>query len=97
MVQENISLLKNEEREVIQGILNSKKIPIKITNELLRIFGELFSGFEKVEVSKSSLIKDLTCGGMPCTIEEYEKRFESHLKELIHGRNQLKIRIVIEE
>jgi len=97
MVQENISLLKDDERKLIQTILDSGDIPDEISNELLRLLSELFSGLEKVEVSYGSLVQDLVYGGMPCTVDEYHKRFEDHLKKLVQGRDQNKIRIILEE
>jgi len=97
MVQENISLLKDDERKLIQPILDSGEVPDDITNELLRLLSELYSGLEKVEVNSGSLVQDLIHGGMPCTVDEYRKRFEGHLKRLVEGRDQNKIRIILEE
>lgn len=97
MVESNVSLLKKKEQDLIGDILATGKIPEKISNILIKALSEVFSGLDKVEIPRSKLIGDLTKGGMPCTVEEYRKRFEEHIENSTRGKDQSKIRIMIEE
>ena len=97
MVKENISLLKPEEREPVEKVLTNFKLPEKISDSLVRVLGDVLSGLDKVEVTAMKLIGDFTEGGMPCTVEEYRRRFEGHLEKLVRGKDQSKIRIMIEK
>lgn len=97
MVQQAMDVLKSEEREVIDSMIDSGQVPDKITNELLTILKQVFTGLVKVEVSWNNLMSDLSRGGMPCTVDEYQKRFEAHLRDLTQGKDKSKIRIILEE
>lgn len=97
MVQQAMDALKHEEREIVDSVLDSGKVPEKISNELLNILTVIFTGLMKVEVAKDGLMDDLSRGGMPCTVDEYQKRFEEHLKRVTHGKDKSKIRIILEE
>lgn len=97
MVKENISLLKPEERKIVEDILDDFKLPDKLSDSLLNVLSEVLSGLDKVEVTVTKLISDFTEGGMPCTVEEYRRRFDDHLEALVMGKDQSKIRIMIEE
>lgn len=96
MIKENISLLKPEERDMVEGILDDFKLPDKLSDSLLKVLGEVLSGLDKVEVTVAELVGDFTEGGMPCTVEEYRRRFDDHLEALVKGKNQSKIRIMID-
>jgi len=96
MVKENFSLLKQEEHDMVEGILDDFKLPDKLSDSLLKVLSEVLSGLDKVEVTATKLIGDFTEGGLPCTVEEYRRRFDDHLEALVSGKDQSKIRIMIE-
>jgi len=96
MVKENISLLKQEERDMVEGILDDFKLPEKLSDSLLKMLREVLSGLDKVEVTVTKLIEVFTEGGMPYTVVEYRRRFDDHLEALVSGKDQSKIRIMIE-
>jgi succinate dehydrogenase flavin-adding protein (antitoxin of CptAB toxin-antitoxin module) len=97
MVQQDIALLNDEERNLIEEILEKGKLPEKISDRLITVLSQVFSGLDKVEIKNLEIINDLVSGGMPCTVNEYRKRFEEHLTKLIEGKDRSKIRILIKE
>lgn len=96
MVKNNIELLKAGERELIENIVTNGKLPEKISEGLIRSLQQVLSGLDKVVIKINQLKKELTKGGMPCTVREYRKRYEDHLKKLTRGKEISKIRIIIE-
>ena len=96
MVKENFSLLKEKERKLVEGLLTKGRLPEKVDNGLVSALRQVLSGLEKVDVSADMIIEDLTRGGMPCTLSDYKSRFEEHLRKLAKGREQSKVRVVIE-
>ena len=97
MVQQALDALVPTEKTVIGDIIKTDKIPGVISSELLTILRHIFTGLEKIEVTFTDLIGDLSKGGMPCTIEDYQKRFETHLYQLTSGKDKTKLRIILED
>lgn len=97
LVKQAMKALTPTEKTIIDAIIDSNEVPSEITNELLTILKQLFTGLEKISVSWSNLMNDLSRGGMPCTVEQYQHRFETHLKEFTNGKDITKIRIILEE
>jgi hypothetical protein len=96
MVKTNLELLKNKEKMLVEELISSNELPEKIDDVLLSALRQVLSGLEKVDVSTDMIIEDLTRGGMPCTLSDYHNRFEDHLRKLAKGKEQSKVRIVIE-
>jgi len=67
-----------------------------LSDSLLKVLKEVLSGLDKVEVTVTKLVEVFTEGGMPYTVVEYRRRFDDHLEALVKGKDQSKIRIMIE-
>jgi len=57
---------------------------------------EALSGLTKVTVKTSELQEALLADGSPISLAEMRKRFEGYLDNLTKGKEQAKVRIVIE-
>ena len=96
MVRGNLELLKEKDRVSIESLILKRKFPEKVDDALVSTLRQVLSGLEKVDVPVEMIIEDLIKGGMPCSISDYKSRFDEHLRKLVKGREQSKIRIVID-
>jgi len=94
--QENLALLKDEARQLIEAFIAAKTLPEDLTHEFIQALKEVLSGLIKVPVSTEDLRKALLSGGSPATPAEMRKRFEDYLNQLTKGKEPAKVRIVLE-
>lgn len=95
-IRDNVSLLKKSERKLIESLLNKKELPDELSKELINALKEIFSGLVKIEVKIEEIKSALLAGGSPVTSDELKKRFEDYLTEKTKGKQQQKVRIVID-
>ena len=96
IIQANFELLKDAQRDLIQGFLASKNLPDPVTPEFVASIQEALSGLEKIVVTSDEIKKALLTGGSPATPEDLRKRFESLLNERCKGKDADKLRFVVE-
>ena len=96
IIQANFELLKDAQRNLIQGFLKSKNLPDPVTPEFVASVQEALSGLEKIVVTSEDIKKALLTGGSPATPEDLRKRFESFLNERCKGKDADKLRFVVE-
>lgn len=93
---ENIALLKQKDRKVIDSFISEKELPSALTNEFIDSLKEVLSGLIKISVNIIDLQKALKISGGPVTVEELKKRFEDYLSGLSKGKDASKVRIIFE-
>jgi predicted ATPase len=96
ITQENMKLLKSEEREQLEAFIKSRKLPIPLDNDFVSALQEVFSGLVKVTFKMPDLQNALKITSGPATPAEMKKRFEEYIDQLTRGNDQAKVRIVIE-
>ena len=96
IIQANFELLKDAQRDLIQGFLKSKNLPDPVTPEFVASIQEALSGLEKIVVTSDDIKEALLTGGSPATPEDLRKRFESFLNERCKGKDTSKLRFVVE-
>lgn len=96
-VKDKLSLISSKAgRDAVQAFMKSGELPEEIDNTFIKALQEVLSGLEKVGISAADVTGALTKGGMPCTPEQLQERFESYIKSLTKGKDAGKLRIVIE-
>lgn len=96
-VKDKLGLITNKAgREAVQAFIKLGTLPEEIDNTFIKALQEVLSGLEKVGISARDVTAALTKGGMPCTPEQLQDRFESYVKALTKGKDAAKLRIVIE-
>ncbi|MBF0308899.1 MAG: ATP-binding protein [Magnetococcales bacterium] len=95
-IQENLSLLKPEARNLVDGFLARRQLPEPLDHEFIHAVREVLSGLEKLTVNDQQLKQVLLGGGSPATVEELKERFERFLEGLVRGKERGKVRIVLE-
>jgi len=95
-VQEKMELLKKSNRERVGEFLKSKTLPDDLSDEFLKAIREALSGLSKIVINLNDLRKALYPEGSPAAPKELKERFSHYLNQLMAGKDQEKVRIVIE-
>jgi hypothetical protein len=96
ITQANLNLLKIEERKNIEEFINSGELPTPVDSNFVYSLKEVLSGLIKVAVKSQDLQQALQLDQGPTTPIEMKKRFEEYIDRLTQGKDQAKVRIVIE-
>ncbi len=92
----NMSLLKPEQRKLLDGFIKKNTLPDDLDHEFLHALKEVLSGLIKVPVKTEELRGALLAGGSPVTPVEMKKRFDDYIDSLTKGKEPGKVRIVLE-
>lgn len=96
ITQENLNLLKSEDREPINSFIQSKELPDPVDNNFIHGLKEVLSGLVKVPLSTEHLQLALGVADGPATPAEMKKRFDAYIDQLTKGKDPAKVRIVME-
>jgi hypothetical protein len=94
--RKSIKLLPDAHREAVDAFLKAKKLPEKITNDLVQGMQTALSGLIAIPVKPADLLEALSDGGAPCTVEQIETRFEEFVQKITRGKERTKVRLVID-
>jgi energy-coupling factor transporter ATP-binding protein EcfA2 len=94
--KKSIKLLPDEQKEAVNGFLTTKKLPEKISNDLVQGMQQALSGLEAISVKPADLLDALCEGGSPCTVKQIQTRFEEFVKKITRGKEPSKVRLVID-
>ena len=94
-VKKNLTLLTDEEKEIISQILEKKELPSYIDDDFIKTLEQVFSELEKVEIKLNDLKNILIGEGMPCTPLQLENRFNKFLDNVLNGKDKSLIRIIL--
>ncbi len=94
--QENLPLLSEPKRRIIEGFLASGELPEPLDGGFVDAVGEALENLEKVVVRAEDVRTALLDGGSPATPEEMMRRFKRFLEKQTGGRSGDRVRIVLE-
>ena len=96
IIQANMDLLKIDDRDSLEDFMKSKELPMPLDSNFVYALKEVLSGLVKVTVKAQELQQALQATDGPATPAEMKKRFETYLDQLTKGKDQAKVRIVME-
>ena len=97
MTQANLQeVVKPEYRARIADFLTGRRLPEPVDNEFIAAVQEALAGLVKITVKLEDLKAALLKGGSPISPADYRKRMDEHLNDLLKGKEQSKVRIVLE-
>ena len=96
VTQTNMDLLKSEDRKPLEAFIKSKEMPIPPDSNFVHALKDVLSDLVKVTVKMQNLQQVLQVTDGPATLTEMKKRFEEYVDRLAKGKDQAKVRIVIE-
>jgi len=91
-----VDLLEERKKKIVQKLAEKNQLPDEITDEFIQSLNEVLSGLEKAEIKIEELVEYLQKGGLPCTQEELQNRFNQYLEEKTKGKTKSKVRFVLE-
>jgi energy-coupling factor transporter ATP-binding protein EcfA2 len=94
--KESLTLLPKEQKTAVNGFLKAKKLPENISNDLVQGMQMALSGLIAISVRANELLDALSDSGAPCTVEQLQTRFEAFLQNITRGKEQAKVRLLIE-
>lgn len=93
-ISENIPLLKPEQQELVQGLLQTGAFTLPLNIALLQAIGELVHGIQKITISWAD-VKEVFGNGNPLTVEEANQRFAKLLQKYLGSQPENPIRLVL--
>ncbi|MCB0197013.1 MAG: hypothetical protein KDJ65_34010, partial [Anaerolineae bacterium] len=94
--QHTIKLMTSTQQTMINNFLSQRTLPDKIPQDFVEAIREAFRGLVEVRVPPEDILRSITEGGTPCTVQELHNRFRQFIESLTDGHNPNKVRIVIE-
>ena len=94
--RENLSLLQPEHRKRVAVFAEKGELPDPYEPDFIEAVREALSGLVKVVVKTADLKAALLAGGSPASPKELKERFDGYLDDLAKGKEQAKVRVVLE-
>lgn len=91
----NLELMSPKQRASIDTFIQTKQLPNPITNEFVQAVNDAFQGLIKIELTTDDIKSTLLEGGVPCSVDEFAKRFTNMLDEKCIGKDKQKIRVIV--
>jgi hypothetical protein len=88
--------LPADQKEAVNAFLKAKAFPEKINNEFVQGVQTALSGLIAIQVRPAELLDALGDSGAPSTVEQLESRFDKFLQKITQGKEQAKVRLVIQ-
>ena len=96
-VSDNIALISDPAgKRDLTAFMQDCELPKRISQAFIQALREALTGLEKVAVTSSGLREALIQGGIPCTLDELNSRFEAHVAGLAKGKDPSRVRVVVE-
>lgn len=96
VTQDNFNLLKPEDQKILRNFSEIKELSLPLEPDFIQALREALSGLIKVSIKTEDLQNALQIKEIPSTPEEVRKRFENFLYKITKGKDQAKIRILME-
>jgi energy-coupling factor transporter ATP-binding protein EcfA2 len=94
--KKSIKLLPDDQKEAVNSFLKAKAFSKKISNELVQGMQTALSGLIAIPIRPTELLDALYESGAPSTADQLQTRFEKFLQKITKGKEQSKVRLVIE-
>lgn len=95
-IKENITLLSNEQQQLVQSLIQSGEFTLPIDIRLIQAINDLLKGINKLELSLSDL-EEMMANGHPLTVEELRKRFEALITKTVGNASTNQVRIMLKK
>lgn len=90
-----LDLLKPEQKSEIEAFVSTGNLPLPVNKAFVDAINQLLSGLEEVKITSADLVASLG-KGTPQTLDDVRARFEALLTQHCQGKDNSKVRIIIE-
>lgn len=95
-IKENITLLSNEQQQLVQSLIQNREFTLPIDIRLIQAINDLLKGINKLELSLSDL-EEMMANGHPLTVDELRKRFEALITKTVGNASTNQVRIMLKK
>lgn len=95
ITQANLNLLKPEDKVAVKEFIKQREIQFPTNPRLIPALREIMNGLQKITLNMANIEAALQLNG-PARPEELKQRFSEYVDLLVKGKDQNKIRIVLE-
>ena len=96
-MSDNIELLSDPAgKRELTAFMQSRELPERISGACVQASREALTGLEKVTVTDTGLRAALVKDGIPCTVDELNRRFNAYVEGMPKGKDPSRIRVVVE-
>ncbi|MCW5600163.1 DUF6079 family protein [Nitrosomonas sp.] len=96
MTQANVNeLLHEDDKQIVKAFMDSKELPDPVDGNFVQTLKTILAGLQKVSVKKADLLKIVSDLG-PSTPNEIKQAVSDYVDSLTKGKDQNKVRIVLE-
>ncbi len=93
-VLSDLNMLKPSQKEWVEKLITSKKLPNVVDTYFVETINLLLSGLEKVVVDADSFVEELSRLG-PCTVEDFRQKVDAIVAGLTSGKDKNKLRVIL--
>ena len=95
--RDNLELLSNSERKIIEDVISQNKLPEEISQDLISALNNLFKEIEVVEVSPGDIINFVFKNSSVLDYETFSAMLEKYKEHILEDKNKENIRIQVQE
>lgn len=93
----DLELLKPSARKLVQEFVAVRVLPDPVPPAFVEALQESLSGLERIDLATDEIRQALLQGGSPATPGDLRKRFDALLNERCKGKDENKLRFVVEK
>ena len=95
--RDNISLLSEEQQQLIQKTIENRKLPSEISQELITALNNLFSELTEIAISPNEIINYVFSESSVLDYEAFSKKLDEYKEEMLSQGDKKNIRIMRKE
>jgi hypothetical protein len=95
-VKHSLAAMSPKERKPIEAFLAQKDDDAAIPAGFVRAATQALQGIEALTLPVDALLEALKAGGLPCTAEELQHRFEDYLRKTMRGHDTHNTRLTLD-
>ena len=95
IAQQSLAGMTADERKPINAFLALGENEPSVPTGFVKAATVALTGIESVAIESEHLLDALRAGGMPCTVDQLERRFEAYVSETLRNHTRQKTRVTI--
>lgn len=96
-VKQSLSAMTPKERKPIEVFLAQEDDDPAIPDGFARAASQAFQGIESLTLEVDALLEALKTGGLPCTVDELQRRFGEHIQKTMRGHDPRNTRLNLDK
>ncbi len=95
-VKHSLNAMSAKERKPIEAFLAQKDEEAAIPDGFVRAASQALHGIESLTLPVDALLEALKTGGLPCTVDELQRRFDDYIRKTMRGHDANNTRLTLD-